>query len=396
MSQEDVYVIDDVVFDHKSCCLFSSTGEKIKLGFKESEVLHALCERPFTIISRDELQSNLWGNNIGSDINLNRAVYVLRRKLLTAGLDSANVIETVPRIGYMLSASIKRNLSRDNSYHTSGTSININQETDTNKNDKSFNHKSILYISLTIFVLIFSWFGWNMLSKLKGNNFHQINTHSNVKLYIDDRITFNLNENKLQELMRIANDIHIKHILIGVKAISLHRSLSVNDQVLVFFYKKNTPEFRLEYILKNINLIPILIGCDSKLDPKRCNKYIFPYGKINVESALKVTCHSDLLQVDNQNAAVTNTTSFLNINGKRVLSSHWAGMLERNIKKIILKTTASEFEIKPSFKELPKPSSDAIVNFVACDNKNHTRLYYKIDDGTYITSAYGGMIVMLP
>lgn len=101
-----VYMLEGIIFD-SSLCSLSFSDQTIKLGFKEAAILSSLCERPFKVVERDELQDALWKGGAGADTNLNRAIYILRRKLTALNPEQSELIETIPRVGYILKCQVK-------------------------------------------------------------------------------------------------------------------------------------------------------------------------------------------------------------------------------------------------------------------------------------------------
>lgn len=76
-------------------------GLKIKLHAQPLAVLRVLLERPGEIVTREELQQKLWGNNtfVDFDHGLNKTINKLR-DALSDNADSPRYIETLPRRGY--------------------------------------------------------------------------------------------------------------------------------------------------------------------------------------------------------------------------------------------------------------------------------------------------------
>lgn len=87
--------IGDTVFD-RDRSLLTANGKSIRLEPKVAGVLAILIEHGMTPVTRDELLDRIWHEE-GSDEALTQAVSRLRR---IAG--QAELIETVPRVGYQL------------------------------------------------------------------------------------------------------------------------------------------------------------------------------------------------------------------------------------------------------------------------------------------------------
>ena len=77
------------------------SGLKIKLHAQPLAVLRVLLERPGEIVTREELQQKLWGNNtfVDFDHGLNKTINKLR-DALSDNADTPRYIETLPRRGY--------------------------------------------------------------------------------------------------------------------------------------------------------------------------------------------------------------------------------------------------------------------------------------------------------
>src|SRR5437870_5006943 len=83
-------------------------GMKVKLQGKPFQILHALLERPGSVVTREELHARLWGSDSSVDFesSLNTAANRLR---LTLGDSAENprYIETLPRVGYRFIAPLR-------------------------------------------------------------------------------------------------------------------------------------------------------------------------------------------------------------------------------------------------------------------------------------------------
>lgn len=82
-------------------------GSKVQLQEQPFQVLLALLESPGEVVSRDELRERLWPNHIHVDYerSLNAAITRLRHSLGDE-VDQPRYIETLPRHGYRLIASV--------------------------------------------------------------------------------------------------------------------------------------------------------------------------------------------------------------------------------------------------------------------------------------------------
>ena len=82
-----------------------SSGDRA-LEPKVMQVLCALSDRQGIVLTRDELISEVWGRTFGADESLTRAISLLRRTFDDSRENSA-LIETVPKRGYRMMASVE-------------------------------------------------------------------------------------------------------------------------------------------------------------------------------------------------------------------------------------------------------------------------------------------------
>jgi DNA-binding winged helix-turn-helix (wHTH) protein len=82
-------------------------GVKVKLHAQPLAVLNILLERAGDIVTREELQQKLWGNNTFVDFEhgLNKSINKLR-DALSDKADTPRYIETLPRRGYRFIAPV--------------------------------------------------------------------------------------------------------------------------------------------------------------------------------------------------------------------------------------------------------------------------------------------------
>jgi len=78
-------------------------GRTIKLPPKCLQLLRILMQSPNRVFSRVELETQIWGEELGDSDTLRAHVYTLRRALSTES--EANLIETVHGLGYRLTVS---------------------------------------------------------------------------------------------------------------------------------------------------------------------------------------------------------------------------------------------------------------------------------------------------
>src|SRR4029077_17507029 len=83
-------------------------GVKLKLGGQPFEILALLLNRPGHLLSREELQKEIWAADTFVDFNhgLNAAVNKLR-ETLSDSAEEPKYIETLPRRGYRFIAAIE-------------------------------------------------------------------------------------------------------------------------------------------------------------------------------------------------------------------------------------------------------------------------------------------------
>ena len=86
----------------------SGPGGNVRLDPKVMDVLVLMATQPRQVMLREELVSRLWGHAVVTDDAVTRCFYELRRNLAHAGGNERyrNLIETVPKRGYRLNASI--------------------------------------------------------------------------------------------------------------------------------------------------------------------------------------------------------------------------------------------------------------------------------------------------
>src|SRR5579884_1540222 len=85
------------------------SGIKLKLGGQPFQVLTTLLSRPGEIVTREELQKQLWPDSfVDTERNLNTAINKIR-EVLGDSAENPRFIETVPRRGYRFIAPITGN-----------------------------------------------------------------------------------------------------------------------------------------------------------------------------------------------------------------------------------------------------------------------------------------------
>ena len=94
------FYLRDLLIEPTSGTVSGPDGEA-HLQPRAIEILLRLAERPFTLIERDELLLEVWGEGQGSQEALSHAVSELRHGL-NDHADDPNLIQTIPRRGYRL------------------------------------------------------------------------------------------------------------------------------------------------------------------------------------------------------------------------------------------------------------------------------------------------------
>src|SRR5574341_2229869 len=83
----------------------SNAGKSVRLPSKYMHVLVCLAERPGEPVSREELMATVWKDTIVVEESLTRAISELR-KIFNDNTKQAQYIETIPKIGYRLTAPV--------------------------------------------------------------------------------------------------------------------------------------------------------------------------------------------------------------------------------------------------------------------------------------------------
>lgn len=97
--------IGNAKVDFEALVITSSAGTTA-VESKVMDVLKVLADNANTVMSRDEIIDQVWGVDYGGDERLSRAISLLR-KALGDGRGQHTHIETIPRRGYRLIASVK-------------------------------------------------------------------------------------------------------------------------------------------------------------------------------------------------------------------------------------------------------------------------------------------------
>lgn len=89
----------------------NETGLQTKLEPRLIEILQLLAQNEGKLVSREMLISKIWNNYGGAEDGLNQGISFLRKAL---GDTNKQLIETVPKRGYILHATITDNLNVEN------------------------------------------------------------------------------------------------------------------------------------------------------------------------------------------------------------------------------------------------------------------------------------------
>lgn len=88
-------------YDAAKCSLVAPNGTEIRLRAKTQQVFELLAAKPNEVVARHDLFNSVWGDVIVTDDSLNQSIREIRKAL---GDTDRNVLETMPRQGYMLHA----------------------------------------------------------------------------------------------------------------------------------------------------------------------------------------------------------------------------------------------------------------------------------------------------
>jgi DNA-binding response OmpR family regulator len=95
------YVIADLTLDAATADV-SRAGRRIRLSRKQFEILRVLMRESPNVVSREELEQALWGEDVPDSDALRSHLYNLRR-LVDRGFDQ-ELLETVPGLGFRIRA----------------------------------------------------------------------------------------------------------------------------------------------------------------------------------------------------------------------------------------------------------------------------------------------------
>lgn len=171
------YIIsDEVEYDEDNRTLkCSGSGDIIQLTVTSSRLLSLLLHHQGDIVTREHILEAVWDayDKTTSNNNLNQYVSILRRNLHLMGLD-AEVITTVPRIGFMISNDLMIEKFIDKSSEKIAPLSSPKFKTSIVK--KIFLPLSVVYIISMAFVSVFYWdyIRINIPENIQGDNMHMI------------------------------------------------------------------------------------------------------------------------------------------------------------------------------------------------------------------------------
>ena len=87
----------------------------VQLTQKSLKILHTLIENRDRVVRKEELLNQIWDDCYVEDATLTQHIYMLRKSLKQNG-NGANLIETVPKLGYRFTAEV-REIYNENKNH---------------------------------------------------------------------------------------------------------------------------------------------------------------------------------------------------------------------------------------------------------------------------------------
>lgn len=110
MENQNIYQFSQFQLDPAQKILLRS-GERVPLNPKTFQMLLALVEAEGRVVSKDELMARVWPDVTVEESNLTKNISALRRAL-TNGHGGAELIETIPKVGYRFLAPVQKNESQ--------------------------------------------------------------------------------------------------------------------------------------------------------------------------------------------------------------------------------------------------------------------------------------------
>jgi DNA-binding winged helix-turn-helix (wHTH) protein len=103
---EHIYKFGPFLFDTRDHALLRDS-ESLPLTLKSFKTLLVLVENSGHVVKRTELVERVWPNTFVEEANLTQQVFTLRR-LLGADRNGGQYIETVPKVGYRFTATVRK------------------------------------------------------------------------------------------------------------------------------------------------------------------------------------------------------------------------------------------------------------------------------------------------
>jgi transcriptional activator of cad operon len=104
MDENNIILIDGWQIDASSCRI-ARNGQEKKLELRSMELLLYLVDHPDQVVTREEIEENVWqGRVVGYDA-LSASIAKIR-KAFEDSSKQPRVIETIPKVGYRLIASV--------------------------------------------------------------------------------------------------------------------------------------------------------------------------------------------------------------------------------------------------------------------------------------------------
>lgn len=119
---QEVFRLEDVVFDAASGDVTYPDGTTLRLRPQAAKVLALLAQQPGVVVPRSEIRETVWADTIVEfDQGVNACIREIR-KALNDSASSPRFLETLPRRGYRLIASVEREPAPDEGASGNGVS----------------------------------------------------------------------------------------------------------------------------------------------------------------------------------------------------------------------------------------------------------------------------------
>lgn len=408
------YLIAGISFD-VNLCLLSNGSQSLKLGYKEADILKSLCEQPGEITQREPLQEKLWRNTIGSDVNLNRAIYVLRKKLAQLHPEQLDFIETIPRVGYILKCEVMQLSDGDGHDHTEP--LTDNETTEENKNNAINNSQHMEHSpplapskkQLTpITIIIATMFGLSLLCGLivylidrssSAPYFTLVKSSLGQQLYIDARLQLALNENKLQQIFVKANENHIRYISIGRKYVSLYREQDPQG-VIYSFPATNNPVLTLIRLIsdKHLSLLfkETMANLTATSKATSCQSFLLISALENPNNLVCINVATTTIP-GGPNVVLQDTTiTFFNNQHSLLLTTTGKGTVEKkSADEFVLHPLSLDYTTTSTFKAESHELKSIIGKYLSTwsNNKQEINKMHRIDGNIYFSDSNGGTLL---